>query len=137
MNDEERNDKGLFTPANSYKWKPGESGNPNGRPRGSKNGSAALRRLARQFIDPKTGLSLEEQIGAKLIAKALEGDLKAIALFYERTEGRAGVRNEREMEIIDWRERVQMYGLDEKDVIEQAKLLLESANGSGSSTVDR
>lgn len=136
MSDEKRNEEGKFVPGNVYAWKSGQSGNPSGRPRGAKNGSAALKRLARQFCDPKTGLNLEEQIAAKLIAKALDGDLGAIREFYDRTEGKPGVRNEREMEIIDWRERVQMYGLDEKDVIEQANLLLESANGSSSSAVD-
>lgn len=137
MNDNERNEKGKFVPGNPYKWTPGTSGNPNGRPKGSKNGSAALRRLARQLCDPKTGLSFEDQIAAKLIAKALEGDLGAIKEFYDRTEGRPGVRNEREMEIIDWRERVRIYGLDEKDVIEQARqLLLESNNGPGGPDVN-
>lgn len=133
----ERNEEGKWVQGNPYVWTPGRSGNPNGRPKGSKNGSTALKRLARHFKDPKTGLTLEEQIAAKLIAKALDGDLKAIEMFYHFTEGKPGTRNERDMEIIDWRERVQMYGLDESDVIEQArKLLLESNTGSSGTDVN-
>lgn len=137
MSDENRNGKGKFTPGNPYAWRPGVSGNPNGRPKGSKAGSAALRKLARQFLDPKTGLCAEEMIAAKLIAKALDGDLGAIKEFYDRTEGRPGVRVELETDNMDWRERALMYGLDENHVIEQAKLLLESNTGSSGSNADR
>jgi hypothetical protein len=61
---------------------------PKGRPLGAKNGTSALRRLARQFVDQKTGLSAEELIASRLIGKAIDGDLQAIKEYYDRTEGR-------------------------------------------------
>ena len=131
-----RNDEGKFTSGNSYGFTPGVSGNPAGRPKGSKSGTAALRRMARQFVDPKTGLTAEELIASKLIAKAIDGDLAAISQFYDRTEGKPGVRVELETEIRDWRETAIMYGLDQNDVIEQAKLLVESNIGPSGSNID-
>lgn len=122
-----RDDDGKFTKQNPFGWRPGQSGNPSGRPRGSKSGTAALRRMARAFVDPKSGLSAEELIASKLIAAAIDGNLQAIKEFYDRLEGRPGQRIELETEIMDWRERAIAYGLDEQDVIEQAtKLLVES-----------
>lgn len=63
-------------------WKPGESGNPGGRPR---------KRLIDRELEEM--LSSEDSSLAKAIAKALvnrarRGDLKAIQLVAERTEGR-------------------------------------------------
>lgn len=136
-NNNGRDGDGRFVKGNPFGWKPGTSGNPTGRPRGSKSGTAALRRLARSFVDPKSGLSAEELIAAKLIAAAIDGNLQAIKEFYDRLEGRPGVRVELETEIMDWREKALAYGLDENDVISEAKLLLESNSGSSGSVADR
>lgn len=136
--DEGRDDEtGRFVPGNRWGFKPGESGNPKGRPRGSKSGTAALRRIARQFLDPKTGLSAEELIASKLIAKAIDGDLQAIKEYYDRTEGKPGLRVELETEIMDWRERALMHGLTEEDVYDQARELIESYSGASPSDSDR
>lgn len=54
-------------------WKPGQSGNPNGRPRGTKNPSTKLREL----IDV-------EPILRKLQAAAQEGDVQAARTLLER-----------------------------------------------------
>lgn len=131
-----RTPEGKFVKGNPFGWKPGQSGNPSGRPRGSKSGTAALRRMARQFVDSKSGLSAEELIASKLIAAAIDGNLQAIKEYYDRLEGRPGVRVELETEIMDWREKALAYGLDENDVIEQAKLLVESTDGPSGPSVD-
>lgn len=54
-------------------WKPGQSGNPDGRPKGSKNPSTKLREL----IDA-------EAIVKKLEAAALAGDVQAARTLLER-----------------------------------------------------
>lgn len=132
-----RNGEGKFIKGNPFGFKPGKSGNPTGRPRGSKSGTSALRRMARKFVDPKSGLSAEELIASKLIAAAIDGNLQAIAQFYDRTEGKPGIRVELETEHLDWREQCVMFGLEEQDVIEQArKLLVESCDGRSGSTAD-
>ena len=75
-------------------WKPGESGNPKGRPKGV-GADALLKQLAQEIkrtTDPITGkrrnMTIEEGIGWQLINKALRGDLRAIELYLERTQGK-------------------------------------------------
>lgn len=132
----DRDEEGKFIPGNIHAWAPGTSGNPNGRPKGAKSGSAVLRKMARQLVDPKTGLSATELISAKLIAAAMDGDLKAIDLFFTRTEGKPGTRIEMPEEL-DWREMALMHGLPEDEVIQQAKLLIESCAGRSGSDADK
>lgn len=135
MNDE-RDEKGKFGPGNPTAWRPGQSGNPNGRPRGSKTGSSVLRKMARQLIDPKTGLSAVELISAKLIASAMDGQAWAIKEYFDRTEGKPGVRAEAEEEL-SWQEFAELNGLSEEDVITEARKLIESSldpRGEGADT---
>ena len=75
-------------------WQPGQSGNPAGRPKGSKDGiDAHCRRLLAkdlsfsQFKDKlkAKGIALEDETNAEaisvvLVLKALTGDLKAIEM---------------------------------------------------------
>ena len=75
-------------------WKPGQSGNPAGRPKGSKDGIDAhcRRLLAKDLSFPQIkdklkakGIDLEigtnaEAISVVLVLKALTGDLKAIEM---------------------------------------------------------
>lgn len=129
----DRNDEGKFIPGNPYQWTAGKSGNPNGRPKGSKSGSSVLRRMARQLVDPKTGLDATQLISAKLIAAAMDGQPWAIKEYFDRVEGRPGVRVEENEEILDWREVAELHGLDENEVLNQAQLLLQSRNGSSGS----
>ena len=57
-------------------WKPGESGNPKGRPKNSV--TAMLKETT-----PETS----KKIAKKLTDLAVEGDLKAIDMFIDRTDG--------------------------------------------------
>ncbi len=74
----------MAFPNKSTQFRKGQSGNPNGRPKGSKNRST----IARQWLDMEvkhentiTGitetLSNEEIITLALIAKAMKGDVQA------------------------------------------------------------
>jgi len=76
-------------------FKPGQSGNPNGRPKGSLNTATRLRRLldiTQNLKNPITetieGFTVLEQIDMKLIMKAKEGDLASIKEMYDRLEGK-------------------------------------------------
>lgn len=68
----------MSTPRSA--WKPGQSGNPKGKPRGSRNGSPGLRTLTRGQIAPHV---------PKLVDKALQmaegGDVAAIRMLLDRT----------------------------------------------------
>lgn len=65
-------------------WNKGESGNPNGRPKGSKNRSTIARRwleVSQSLKNPLTGenetMSQEDLMTLALIKKAREGDVAA------------------------------------------------------------
>lgn len=76
-------------------WKPGQSGNPAGRPKGIPNSKTRLRRLldlSQNIKNPVTGeiesFTVMEQIDMKLIQKARTGDLAAIRELLDRLEGK-------------------------------------------------
>ena len=57
------------------KFKPGESGNPNGRPKGKETHSTQIRKLLQTHSEALTN---------KLIDSALGGDMQAMKLCFER-----------------------------------------------------
>ena len=78
-----------------YRFKPGESGNPNGRPKGSRNITTNLKELLEIEIeteDPlseeKTSMPVAALLNARLVRSALDGSEKAIREIYDRIEGR-------------------------------------------------
>lgn len=68
------------------RFKPGQSGNPSGRPR-TKVITDALRELAAQ-TDPKTRKQIALRLAEKLIERALKGELPYIREVTDRLEGR-------------------------------------------------
>lgn len=89
-------------------WKPGQSGNPAGRPKGSKDSIAAycrrigVKNLSWDNIKEKfksNGIDLEdgtnnEAIAMVLVMKALDGDLKAIEMCQKCQDGQQVDLNE-------------------------------------------
>lgn len=78
-----------------YQWKPGQSGNPLGRPKGSRNISTILKEILDYEIsarDPISGekitVPISTIVNARLVRKAMDGDNKAIREIYDRIEGR-------------------------------------------------
>jgi len=72
--------------ANLRPWKPGQSGNPGGRPK-----AGILSQAYHQFLeelDPKRRRTLAEAIAKAIIAKAMRGDVKAASELADRTEGK-------------------------------------------------
>lgn len=93
------------TPAERLKepWPPGVSGNPNGRPKGSKNRSTIARMLADMEIEGtelngKTGMFTAESLYmAALVRKALEGDINAIKELQDTLYGKLTDKSQVEM----------------------------------------
>jgi len=92
---------------NLKSYKPGQSGNPSGRPKGAKNIETKLRELMEVTLeshDPLTGKAIKMKAGdmiyAQLVAKAAkDGDLSAIDKVFDRLEGKPVQRNKDETEI--------------------------------------
>lgn len=77
------------------RWKPGHSGNPSGRPKGSGRLSKALAALMlEQYPGDERGRTYAEFIAEKLATAAAAGDIAAIRELADRTEGKATQRIE-------------------------------------------
>jgi len=88
-----------------HEFKKGQSGNPKGRPRGSLSLSAILKKYLDQELDitdPITKQQVKKRIGdiinLKLLAKAMQGDTKAIDMIYDRIEGKPIFKHEGKVE---------------------------------------
>jgi hypothetical protein len=79
-----------FEKGHQYAFKPGQSGNPGGLPKGTPKVSVALMKLLRSDPDevfkPK---SRAEQIAFALFQKAVTGDVSVIKELSDRTEGKS------------------------------------------------
>lgn len=84
----EQTEIGFKKPPKAHSWKKGESGNPKGRKKGSRNKKTVIislmeGRLGRKIPDPKK-LSAQEGMLWKAIQKGLAGDAKAMAFAFKR-----------------------------------------------------
>ena len=81
---------GYGRPPRQYQFAPGESGNPKGRPKGSKNESTILREILQHKIGVRGAngrvrkISVMEGIHRKVADDALKGDIKAAAFLFNR-----------------------------------------------------
>ncbi len=69
-------------------WKPGQSGNPKGKPKGSRHFSTLIREAITK-VATDTGTSDDVLIVQALVAKAKDGDLKAVDMVLDRVDGKA------------------------------------------------
>ena len=79
---------GFKKPPKAHSWKKGESGNPKGRKKGTRNKKTIIirlmeGRLGRKIPDPKK-LTAQEALLWKAIQKGLAGDAKAMAFAFKR-----------------------------------------------------
>lgn len=99
---------------NLTSWKPGQSGNPAGKKKGTKNIATRLREAMNVVLtleNPITGQMQTKEAGEfiyeQLIAKAAkDGDLSAIDKLFDRIEGKPIARNETK-EVSQWSEFVE------------------------------
>ena len=100
---------------NLVHFEKGQSGNPNGRPKGVPNSKTRWLRLLEivtQQNNPITGekeeFSVAERLDMMVLQKAFKGDLKAYQEILDRLEGRAKQTNEIELSgglQINWEEK--------------------------------
>lgn len=86
-------------PPPEHQFKPGQSGNPKGRPVGARGLSTILREMLEEEIDVNIdGTKQRKQFGdviiRKLLKKANDGDIRAITEIFDRVEGKAKQANE-------------------------------------------
>lgn len=82
-------------PSKPNQFRPGESGNLSGRPKGIKNLSTLLKEMLEEEIDWEDPLNgkrvkykFKQHINARLLRKAIDGDAQAINTIFDRTEGK-------------------------------------------------
>lgn len=73
---------GYGSPPKAYQFKPGQCGNPRGRPKGSRNLATSVRRLMGRSIPVTNGgrrmsMSVPDAILHRYLERALKGDIKA------------------------------------------------------------
>jgi Family of unknown function (DUF5681) len=76
----------------AHQFKPGQTGNPRGRPKGAKNEATILRALLNRKIDIREGgkvrkITVLEAILLRFIEEALKGNTKAAAFLFNRYGG--------------------------------------------------
>jgi hypothetical protein len=86
--DEAETDVGYGRPPKHAQFKPGQCGNPKGRPRGSISFKAMLRKIFKEKVTFREGnrikkISKLEAIQRALVHKAMKGDPKAYKIFDE------------------------------------------------------
>ncbi|MDU8946604.1 DUF5681 domain-containing protein [Ovoidimarina sediminis] len=89
MSDDDQNDGGGYgKPPKEYQFKPGQSGNPNGRPKGSKNTHHILSKILGEKIPmtdagKKIVVTKFEAAVRVLVNKAFEGSPQSLKLLFE------------------------------------------------------
>jgi uncharacterized protein DUF5681 len=71
-----------------FRFKPGQSGNPGGRPRTAKLSEACRAKLASPIPGDPESRTYAEAIADKLALQALKGDIRAAQELADRAEGR-------------------------------------------------
>jgi hypothetical protein len=85
---------GPGTPPRHTRFKPGQSGNPNGRPKGSKNFAAILQQQLRKMVtitvDGKPRrMTVQEVIARRLANDSMKGTTKAMELLIRLTSAKS------------------------------------------------
>ena len=88
-------DAGYGRPPRAHQFKPGQSGNPRGRPKGAKNESTILREIFGRKIESRTGgqsrkITILEGILLRITEDSLKGNTKSAAFLLNQI-GRAHV----------------------------------------------
>ena len=124
--------KGKFAPGNKVgnRFKKGETGNPNGRPKLTRLTDALRQQLAETAPDAND-TTIAEQIARTLIREAIGGNVQAAKEIADRTEGKPKQAIDVDLRATDWRATAQSNGVTEQDVINEARLLIESAADTG------
>jgi hypothetical protein len=93
----------------STRWKPGQSGNPGGRPKKTPLADACREVLALPVPDDAEGRTYAKAIAQSLAQKALAGDIRAAQELADRAEGKP--RQSLEIENTSLREAFEQYAV--------------------------
>jgi len=131
----QRDEQGRFIKGRG-RWKPGESGNPKGRPKTITLSEAYRNALAQPMPNDKQGRTIAEVIAEKLALEAAKGSIKAAKEIADRVEGRPKQAVDLTANLFDWREMAKTHGINERDVLIEAGRLITAALESGSDELD-
>jgi Family of unknown function (DUF5681) len=97
---------GRGKPPTHSRFRPGQSGNPGGRKKGSRNLKSVLEEVMREEIEltengKKRSISLLEALIKRAVQEGLRGDLRAIKDLLDRYERHVGAEPEVEEELPD------------------------------------
>jgi hypothetical protein len=122
--------------ANLKPFSKGVSGNPKGRPKTITLSEAYRQALAEQMPNDANGRSYAQAIAEMVIGEAVAGNVQAAREIADRTEGKPKQAIDMTANVLDWRELARANGLNESDVLLEAKQLIESAALTGSAESD-
>ncbi len=74
--------------------------------------------------------TVAEIISNALVEEAFKGNVQAIREIADRTEGKPKQSIDVDMRVSDWREMARAHGLNEQDVINEARRLIEDTGAS-------
>jgi Family of unknown function (DUF5681) len=88
---------GYRKPPKEHQFRPGQSGNASGRPKGKKNTETLLRQILDRRIEVRNGsttrkISVREAILTRFADSALKGDTKSAAFLLQRYDGSEAVQ---------------------------------------------
>lgn len=96
-----RKNKGRPEPPKEYRWKPGQSGNPGGRPKRKVLSDAYRAALEQEVPGDKKGRTWAEFIADQMVMEAAKRKVPAAAELADRTEGKARQAFEVKSSLID------------------------------------
>jgi hypothetical protein len=84
-----RGDVGYGVPPRAYQFRPGESGNPKGRPQGAQNTDTIIREILDRKVEVRVGgtvrkISVRQAILTRFAEDALKGNPKSAAFLFDR-----------------------------------------------------
>ena len=125
-NKEGRDGRGRFTKDAPSAFKPGQSGNPAGRPK-SVTLSEAIRLQLAKKVSEGSDYTYAEAIAQVLCVAAVRGNVNAAREIADRTEGKPRQSVDVDMSVSDWRAVAQAHGLSQEDVLREAQRLIEQS----------
>src|SRR5262245_53752211 len=108
-----------FEKGNPHAFKPGQSGNPGGRPKTCDLIEAYREQLAKVIANDPEGRTFAEVIAETMIYAAARGNRGAAREIADRVYGKPRQQVDVDLEITDWRELAQAHGISESEIIEQ------------------
>jgi len=124
MKNNEHRDVGYGLPPIKNQFKPGESGNKKGRPKGTKNTVTILNEILNSKVmvtdnDKKMKMSRRGVILTQTVSKAMKGDLKAVGILFPLML-ESDISNEEKQNVLD------VLNNEDKEIIKNA---LKRING--------